>query len=86
MTQDFKLLHATDFTNEELPTLKAWLTAVTKGDLTAADRILSAGLLAEHYNSLLPDNPADQTVDEQQTLSSLKAEAAAARAGYGGYP
>ena len=84
-TGDPKLDHATSFTVREIRTLGIWFTAAQAGDIGTAGRILSTGLLAEHYESLLDDDPTKRTPDQVATLAKLSAEADASITS-GGYP
>jgi hypothetical protein len=80
-----KLDHAQSFTVREIRTLGTWFTAAQAGDIGTAGRILSTGLLAEHYESLLADDPAARTQEENTILAELSKLADEAITS-GGYP
>lgn len=64
---------AVDFTNIEDVCLAVWLEAVLRNQFVVARAILRSGLLAEHYRSLLPNDLADATEDQRETLERLHA-------------
>lgn len=61
---------AVAFTEVEVVTLEAWDDAIGF-DTHLAHRILQAGLLAEHYKSLLSEDPALVTPEQSGRLSAL---------------
>lgn len=55
-------------------TAQAIVRAINKNPVgSLAGRSLETGLLAEHYRSLLPDDLADATDEERETLDALRA-------------
>ncbi len=68
---DLILDKAEEFTRTEVVCLTAWLVAAEGGDLESARLILRTGLLAEHYRSLLSEDPAQITVGQSITLKGL---------------
>lgn len=69
---DLKLEHAREFTDIENPTLDLWLTLELAGLDDNARAVLDAGLMYEHYTSLLdsdPDKRAQHELVQQQTLA-----------------
>jgi len=58
---DDQLAHAREFTDIENPTLDLWLTLELAGLDDNARTLLDAGLLFEHYTSLLPSELAQRT-------------------------
>ena len=87
--QDDPLLQkAREFTNDEVPTLEAWLEARLAGDKVSANRILQTGILSEHYRSLLTmmgEESVPITVQQLSTLDALRTDAKQTRdrSGYG---
>jgi hypothetical protein len=59
MANDIKLDHAREFTNIENTTLDVWLQLENANLDAEARAVLDAGLMWEHYTSLL-DNDADK--------------------------
>lgn len=51
--------------------MKEWLIAALGGDVESAQEILDAGLLAEHYRSLLPDELKDAQPAQLDQLAVL---------------
>lgn len=72
--EDLILTKATEFTNTEVVTLGAWLAAAEAGEFGLARDLLFAGLLAEHYRSLLSEDPAQITEAQSTQLRELLAE------------
>lgn len=64
---DEKLSKAIDFTILEDDCLAEWLEAVLRGQLSIARRLLRAGLMVEHYRSLL-----DDVLDENDEASAAQ--------------
>lgn len=73
-----KLDHADSFTAREITTLEQWLIAANAGDAVNADAILRTGLRAEHFESLLADDPAQRDPVDVEQLAELAAAADAA--------
>jgi hypothetical protein len=57
----------------EVRTMQFWLQAAFAGELRLADTILTTGLRAEHYRSLLPNDLNDATSEQLATLEELTA-------------
>ncbi len=74
MAKDVKLDHALEFTIVEDNVLDAWLTAENAGLDDLAARILHAGLLLEHYTSLLDDDPGKRSSEEKDQQLALRAD------------
>ncbi len=70
---DFQLSHAKEFTAIEDVTLAVWDALLKLGYYRMAARLLNAGLLYEHYTSLLPSNPAERS-DQQNSQQERLAE------------
>lgn len=71
MDPDLILLKAEDFTRTEVVCLEAWLSAAQAGEAEKAHQILRTGLLAEHYRSLLSEDPGQITVAQSAQLKEL---------------
>jgi len=69
---------AQSFTGREITTLQEWLIAANANLLGTASRILSTGLLAEHFESLLPEDPTARTQAMTDALAVLRTDADAA--------
>ncbi len=70
------LAHAREFTDIENTTLDAWLQAENANlDIRAAE-LLDAGLMAEHFTSLLDNDATKRTPDQLVMLSQLRAKLA----------
>ncbi|MGH8715512.1 MAG: hypothetical protein ACREA9_29030 [Pyrinomonadaceae bacterium] len=67
------LSKARQFTDIEDRTLDAWLTAENLDLDDLAARILDAGLMAEHFNSLLDADTQKRSAEELQALLDLHA-------------
>lgn len=61
---DMKGGHAREFTNHELLTLRVWFDLDQAGNDRLAQELLDAGLMLEHYTSLLDNDPAKRTTAE----------------------
>lgn len=72
--EDLILRKAEDFTKTEVVTLEAWLSAALAGDFEKAHVILRTGLLAEHYRSLLSEDPGQITEAQAAKLDELLRE------------
>lgn len=69
---DPKFDHAREFTNHEILTLRVWFDLDSAGLDDLAEKFLDAGLMLEHYTSLLDNDPSkrsNEEVQQQQTLS-----------------
>ncbi|SRR5713101_1442159 len=62
---------AVAFTQTEVVTFEAWEDAFANNQPELAHRILVAGLLAEHYKSLLSEDPAQVTNAQSERLTFL---------------
>lgn len=65
------LAHAREFTNIEDQTLDLWLDLENAGLDTLAASLIDAGLMAEHFTSLMPSDTSLRTLEmvvEQQRL------------------
>ncbi len=72
---DDLLLHkANEFTATEVVTIEAWEDAANAGNYGLAHDILHAGLLAEHYRSLLSEDPAQITDAQSAQQADLLAK------------
>ena len=69
---DLKLEHAREFTDIENTTLDAWLQAENAGLDDNARRVLDAGLMFEHYTSLLDNDPDKRLQHEVIQQNQLK--------------
>lgn len=67
-----KLSHAREFTDLENTTLDAWLQAENANLDERARQLLDAGLMAEHFTSLLDNDPSKRTLAEVATLDQLR--------------
>ncbi len=74
---DLLLKKAAEFTTIEDAALNAWLNAELAGFDDLAREILHAGLLAEHYRSLLSEDDGKITSEQSAVLRRLQAEFAA---------
>jgi len=72
MELDEKLAHAREFTDIEDITLDVWLDLENIGEDKLAADLLDAGLMFEHYTSLLASNPADRTPTQLSTQDQLR--------------
>lgn len=68
---DLKGQHAREFTNHELLTLRVWFDLDQAGHDDLAQKLLDAGLMLEHYTSLLDSDPAKRTQAEVTAQSQL---------------
>lgn len=73
MATDFLLTHAREFTTIETDGLTVWNELQDAGFKDVARRLLDAVLMAEHYTSELPHNPAERSPEQLKTLSNLLA-------------
>ncbi len=62
---------AVAFTQTEIVVLEAWEDAIKNNEPELAHRILAAGLLAEHYKSLLPEDLSKVTNAQSERLTFL---------------
>lgn len=67
---DTLLQKAREFTDIEDQTLAAWLVAANAGLNDLAAKVLDAGLMAEHYRSLIDPVP---TLEQKATFDGLVA-------------
>lgn len=70
-TVDLLYEKALGFTNTENTILTVWLGLAIKGDVALAGDVLRAGLLAEHYASLLHEDPAQVSPAQSDRLTAL---------------
>ncbi len=70
--QDLKGAHAREFTNHELLTLRIWFDLDQAGNDDLAERLLDAGLMLEHYTSLLDNDPSRRAANEVMAQSQLQ--------------
>ncbi len=70
-TIDYRFEKAVAFTETEVVVLEAWKDAADGGEYELAHKVLRAGLLAEHYKSLLAENPGQITDHESAVLAEL---------------
>ncbi len=70
-TIDYRFEKAVAFTETEVLVLEVWLDAEKAGEDELAHKVLRAGLLAEHYKSLLAENPGQITDHESAVLTGL---------------
>lgn len=68
---DNKGQHAREFTNHELLTLRVWFDLDAAGNDELAQRFLDAGLMLEHYTSLLDNDPNVRTLSELVNQAAL---------------
>lgn len=68
---DLVLGKAEEFTRIEVVCLEAWLAAAQRGELQKAHNVLRTGLLAEHYRSLLHEDPQQWTSGQGTTYLDL---------------
>ena len=71
MAEDLLLLKAEEFTRTEVVCLEQWLRAAEAGQGGNARAILRTGLLAEHYRSLLHEDPGQITEAQSSKLKEL---------------
>ena len=69
---DLKGQHAREFTDHELLTLRLWFDLDSAGQDDLAESFLNAGLMLEHYTSLLDNDPAKRTAGEIANQSALQ--------------
>lgn len=67
-----KLRHAREFTDIEDTTLDAWLQAEDANLDERAARILDAGLMLEHFTSLLESDPNKRSIEDVTIQAQLK--------------
>ncbi len=72
--EDLILRKAEQFTDTEVVCLEAWLRAAEDGNAEKARAVLRTGLLAEHYKSLLSEDPAQITEAQAGRLQHLLEE------------
>lgn len=65
--------HAREFTTVEVEVLTLWNALQDQGFGALARDLLDAGLMHEHFNSLLDSDPAARSADDNQTLARLQA-------------
>lgn len=68
---DLKGQHAREFTNHELLTLRVWFDLDRAGNDVLAESVLNAGLMLEHYTSLLDNDPSKRGASEVAAQSQL---------------
>ncbi len=68
---DLLLDKGDEFTRTEVATMDPWLKAKHARLDDIADRILRTGLRAEPYRSLLSEDPAKISTEQQETLRGL---------------
>ena|SRR5438105_14433010 len=74
-TYDVELWHTLEFTDVENVCLKKWLElALGIFHPHLAVQVLAAGLMLEHYTSLLPSNPESRTMAQNQQQQKLLAD------------
>lgn len=66
------LTHAREFTQIEDDTLTLWNSLQDAGEEAAALALLDAGLMLEHYTSLLPHLVAERSADQLATQARLR--------------
>lgn len=71
MPIDDKLTHAREFTDIEDLTLDLWLQLENAGLDARAASLLDAGLMFEHYTSLLDNDPGKRSVQEINQQAQL---------------
>lgn len=71
MPDDPKLTHAREFTDIEDLTLDLWLQLELANLDDNARRLLDAGLMFEHYTSLLDNDPGKRSLQELQQQQQL---------------
>lgn len=71
---DMKGRHAREFTNHELLTLRLWFDLDSAGLDDLAEELLDAGLMLEHYTSLLENDPSKRTSEEVSNQTILTFE------------
>lgn len=69
---DANLVHAREFTDIEVPTLTVWNQLQDAGEEQLARELLDAGLMAEHYSSLLAPLVKDRTDAQTRELTALR--------------
>lgn len=60
------------FTHTERITLRIWFDLDSAGKDVDADRLLQAGLILEHFQSRLPDDPAARTPEMLAKVAELE--------------
>jgi len=68
---DLKGSHAREFTNHELLTLRVWFDLDSAGLDDLAEKLLNAGLMLEHYTSLLDNDASKRSAGEAAGQSQL---------------
>ena len=86
MAEDLILRKAEEFNRTEVIALEGWLVAAQAGEPAKARAILRTGLLAEHYRSLLSEDPAEIPVEQSDQLIELLREFDRALQQIGGPP
>lgn len=69
--QNFKLAHAREFTDVETEVDQIWNSLQDANNGSLARDFLDAGLMEEHFLSLLDNDPSKRTADEIATLGQL---------------
>lgn len=70
-TPDLLYEKAVTFTETEVVVLEAWEDAISANQPELAHKVLRAGLLAEHYRSLLSEDPGQITDHQSAVLTGL---------------
>lgn len=71
MAEDLLLLKAEEFTRTEVIAMEQWLAAALAGQPDKARAILRTGSLAEHYRSVLHEDPGQITEAQSAKLREL---------------
>lgn len=71
---DIKGSHAREFTNHELLTLRVWFDLDSAGNDVLAEKLLDAGLMLEHYTSLLDSDFSKRSAAETAEQNQLAFE------------
>ena len=72
MAEDMHLSHAREFTDIENVTLRVWFDLDHAGLEREAAEVLDAGLMFEHFTSLLPSDPSLRTAEQMTTQRRLQ--------------
>ncbi len=70
--QDSQGQHAREFTNFEVLTLRVWFDLDLAGNDDLAQRLLDAGLMLEHYTSLLDNDFSKRSLAQTAAQSQLQ--------------
>lgn len=74
MAEDLKLSHSREFTNHEILTLRVWFDLDAAGLDDLAEKFLDAGLMLEHYTSLLDNDPSKRSPQETAQQNTMAFE------------